>query len=227
MISFEHDVRIVGAITLVLLLGITQAGMAWESKAQGVLLVILLISIFNYVVGTFIPKDFYDTVDGKNLTMTTPNLSGRSLFVKQLNSEGHFSLSGALTKENLLPAFSQKENFFTVFSIFFPAATGILAGSNISGDLKDPSVSIPKGTFTAIGITSVSYCILAVMLGSHSTRWAPGFFGQETENGTMPDDYRFSIDGCEEFENEYSSAACQLGWNYTIISECPTPGIEW
>lgn len=38
--------------------------------------------------------------------------------------------------ENFGPKFTEGENFFSVFAIFFPAATGILAGANISGDLK-------------------------------------------------------------------------------------------
>ena len=69
MISEAHDVRIIGSITLLLLLGVTQAGMAWESKAQVGLLIILIISIMNYLVGCCLDRSFdYEAFTQENKT---------------------------------------------------------------------------------------------------------------------------------------------------------------
>jgi solute carrier family 12 (sodium/potassium/chloride transporter), member 2 len=50
------------------------------------------------------------------------------------------------------------------FAIFFPAATGIEAGANMSGDLKDPARSIPTGTILAVIFTAIIYALQLVLM---------------------------------------------------------------
>ncbi|XP_041643892.1 solute carrier family 12 member 2 [Cheilinus undulatus] len=172
-----NDIRIVGTLTVILLLGISVAGMEWEAKAQIVLLVILLLAIANYFIGTFMPTESKEP-------------------------KGFFGYNTAIFLENLGPDFRDDETFFSVFAIFFPAATGILAGANISGDLTDPQSAIPKGTLLAILITGITYVGVAISTGACIVRDATG-----DHNDTVSDTVN-----CTD-------AACTLGYDFSICKE--------
>ncbi|XP_032359255.1 solute carrier family 12 member 7 isoform X2 [Etheostoma spectabile] len=56
--------------------------------------------------------------------------------------------------------------FFTLLvGIYFPSVTGIMAGSNRSGDLRDAQKSIPIGTILAIATTSFIYITCVILFG--------------------------------------------------------------
>ena len=57
-----------------------------------------------------------------------------------------------------------KLGFWPVFAVFFPAVTGILSGVGMSGDLKNPSKSIPIGTIAAVLVGYAIYMSVPVVL---------------------------------------------------------------
>ncbi|XP_032618780.1 solute carrier family 12 member 1 isoform X1 [Chelonoidis abingdonii] len=174
MVDESNDIRIIGSITVVVLLGISVAGMEWEAKAQVILLVILLIAIANFFVGTVIPTS------------------------NEKKARGFFNYQASIFAENFGPDF-RGEGFFSVFAIFFPAATGILAGANISGDLEDPQAAIPKGTMLAILITTVAYLGVAICVAACVVRDATGNTNDTVVSGM----------------NCNGSSACTLGYDFS------------
>ena len=97
-------------------------------------------------------------------------LLGLSLVSFFAGAVGHFD--GATFRDNLTGGYVAGEDFFTMFALFFPAATGIMAGANMSGDLKDPAQSIPRGTLMSILVTGLVYVSIALCLGGVADRTA-------------------------------------------------------
>lgn len=63
----------------------------------------------------------------------------------------------------------------------YTLVTGLQAGANISGDLKDPARSIPKGTLLALLLSAISYAVFVVFAGGAADRDARGLI-----NATLP-----------------------------------------
>ncbi|NXJ63633.1 S12A1 protein, partial [Rostratula benghalensis] len=200
MVDESNDIRIIGTITVVCLLGISVAGMEWEAKAQVILLVVLLVAIANFFIGTVIPTNNEKKARGFF------NYEGNNFGIK---SWWYVSFSpifaASIFAENFGPDFRSGEGFFSVFAIFFPAATGILAGANISGDLKDPQSAIPKGTMLAILITTTAYLAVAVCVASCVVRDATGSVNDTIVPG-------MSCNG---------SSACSLGYDFSRCASQP------
>ncbi|NXA17800.1 S12A8 protein, partial [Ibidorhyncha struthersii] len=136
-------VRGISLAVLLGLLGINLAGVKWIIRLQLLLLFLLAVSTLDFIIGSFTHLD---------------------------PEHGFVGYTEELMFNNTLPDYSQGESFFTVFGVFFPAATGVMAGFNMSGDLQKPATNIPLGSLAAIGTSWFLYMVFVFLLGAICTR---------------------------------------------------------
>lgn len=206
-----NDVRLIGSVTLVLILGLVFVGMDWVTRVQKGLLFLLLASQVDFIIGSFLPASDEEKVKG--FVGYSSEVAARNLY-----SDYRFS-------ENK----GTKNSFFSVFAVFFPAVTGIVAGANLSGDLKNPSSAIPKGTLLAIGATCASYLGYAVMVGCCALREASGVLEElnVTETFVGPDgNITYAFDDCTNRTcaygtlNSYQMLTLISAWGPLIYFGC-------
>lgn len=183
-----NDMRLLSVITMTALLAVALVGVSWYAKCQLGLVAILVISIASVFIGTFfpsVPGAVENASDGFiGFSRDIPSAVVNFTQPEPAFTEPSFSAD---------PVTNRMLDFFGVFAVFFPAVTGIMAGANVrrvrpvraspsshppplplprqmSGDLKDPSHAIPKGTLSAIGVTFVSYLALLWFISATTLR---------------------------------------------------------
>lgn len=146
MLDMHDDIwitRCIASVILVLLVAINLAGSSWIIGLQLILLFLLFIAVLDFVVGSFIRTNPDDGIIGYRL----------DVFLNNSQS-----------------SYEEGETFFTILGVFFPSVCGVLAGINMSSELKDPNTSISIGTLSAIAVSMSIYIIFALILGATCKR---------------------------------------------------------
>ncbi|CAF1237544.1 unnamed protein product, partial [Didymodactylos carnosus] len=100
------------------------------------------------------------------------------LLPNQSTEATYTGFSSATMKENTYSNYTidyttgEMMNFATVFGVLFSSITGLLAGANMSGELKRPSRSIPIGSVTALLFVFFIYITETLLIAGTTSREA-------------------------------------------------------
>ncbi|XP_039039942.1 cation-chloride cotransporter 1-like [Hibiscus syriacus] len=153
-----YDLQIYGLVVTIILCIIVFGGVKMINRVAPVFLVPVLISVLFIFIGIFKAKnnDPENGITGLNIESLKDNWDPQ---YQNTNSDGVPDPYGKVHWD-----------FNALVGLFFPAVTGIMAGSNRSASLKDTQRSIPLGTLSATIVTTVLYLVSVFIFGAVATR---------------------------------------------------------
>ena len=166
------DYRVLGAIILVLCTSLVGGGVKYVSIVSPLFLIPVVLSIACILLGIATAAGRQEYFTG--LAEETCG-AGAEEGATCVNVSAHWS--GANDGPAWTPRGSCATGVVTVlpdwtecFALFFPSVTGIMAGSNRSGDLRNAQRSIPLGTVCAVLLTSSLYLLCSIAYGGVAER---------------------------------------------------------
>ncbi|XP_052179630.1 cation-chloride cotransporter 1 isoform X2 [Diospyros lotus] len=153
-----HDLQIYGIIVTILLCFIVFGGVKIINRVAPAFLIPVLLSIFCIFVGIAAARKDHPEAGITGLSLQT--------FKDNWSSDYQHTNNAGIPDPNGKIDWS----FNALVGLFFPAVTGIMAGSNRSASLKDTQSSIPLGTLAATLSTSGLYFISVFLFGALATR---------------------------------------------------------
>uniref|UniRef100_A0A8C9SMH8 Solute carrier family 12 member 9 n=1 Tax=Scleropages formosus TaxID=113540 RepID=A0A8C9SMH8_SCLFO len=162
--GYWYTVLYASAVLLLCLL-VCLVGAHLYSRASFLILLVVTLSLVSIIISPLAlgPRSFVISHQGGANSTIVYNTS-------------YTGFSRSTLKNNLGTGYSLDYStgtvmtFATVFAVMFNGCTGIMAGANMSGELKNPSVSIPKGTIIAVVYTFFVYLLLFLLVSSTCDR---------------------------------------------------------
>ncbi|XP_020235873.1 cation-chloride cotransporter 1 isoform X1 [Cajanus cajan] len=154
----SHDLQIYGIVVTILLCFIVFGGVKMINRVAPAFLIPVLFSVVCIFLGILLARKDHPQEGITGLSSETFRDNWSSDYQKT-NDAGIPESDGSVTW-----------NFNSLVGLFFPAVTGIMAGSNRSSSLKDTQRSIPVGTLAATLSTTTLYLVSLMLFGSVATR---------------------------------------------------------
>ncbi|XP_012553255.2 solute carrier family 12 member 9 isoform X1 [Bombyx mori] len=146
-------------------LGVSLAGASLFARTSLAIWVTMLVCLASAFLSFFITSPAQIEKPDSNHLINTTYLNYTGLSVSTLASNMYPQYGRDYTT-----ASGQLVDFASVLGVLFTGVTGVMAGANMSGELKHPSRSIPRGTLAALLFTAASYAALSLLTAATCSR---------------------------------------------------------